>query len=1102
MMEKREFIELANTNPDKAYEVGRNMPVDEFMQLRESFAQTDGADRNEDFKFADQILDDMWAESINTLRSHMDSLSEGELETLESLLGNLNASSQIQDIRGIRDSIAKRREIIAGEAAPVQESLHDDVAGESTESLSEPEEEKAETEVQEMTPEPTQEDKIMSLEEKYGIDEEHLQTPEIVQRNMNLFIDGGYAVYKKNADLLKTDRFSEIKTLLDAIQLTEEKGKLVSEDDAQDDIALLMEQVRNETEMYLCSTSKDPVTAEQFEEEYAVRLQQAVIELIVTDLAQKAKEEGIDKLPPDEMRKRQEEIKKEALQIYQNLSEGKKCSIGRGALIGWQATQQASIESAVKKLRKKKGFKAIAKSFKQSIEVTDKKLENRYGKVYTTLKGFAKTFLVQGAWSSAYSAALGMGPLAPYALATVATARFAVSAVQLIKDYKKQRQEAKKERQDLKFYQYMFRPETIAKIGGMAITAVGGVIGFHGSGHEVMIKNLFGHSYTNDQGRTVAGLGLAGLSGFASVRKAVRATKGGFLKKSLVAAEVTGIVAVSMGLGFIAGRHFGGRTTNLVNKMNAFIDNHFIHTDNVMPDVSNIADNTQQSVDINNNSQANIDNTVDNNQQTDISDNSSASLETTLHDRVTNLNDGQQHDIKMLFARDAREANEILGGKWMGSDALQKAWDDGTITDTQKAQLLDFASQRFDAKGNFVDMEGYTPASQMEAEAQEWTTQHTQAANEPAQTQEPLPNSENMGNDNTGNNMNAPTGQAAGMNSEAFINNYHGNVENAEVIFMGNGMSVFIGDQEFSLELADKNLVGFEPREDGTIMLTREVDGHIQKIVTDGTQLVYDPDGTLTQDQVTKLNELYAQHPENPTNPMESVRSIEDQIKGYAGELAQKTATEQANTTLSEGGYTQNTPNQETDAKQADATLKEDGHTQGSSDRETTAAAQHAGDPKTVKWNGMDVTEEQAQQLREEEQRYTEFRKSQKLWEESPQDREAAHQQHLQNLKAIIEGPQQEGQNTQSATDAERGMIYDDKGHLVKGSHEEIAKILAPDKGDSAGNATAESKSDSEVARQVNKLRGVSGGNKSAAPVTQTRVNANMMANGASKGIS
>lgn len=110
---------------------------------------------------------------------------------------------------------------------------------------------------------------------------------------------------------------------------------------------------------------------------------------------------------------------------------------------------------------------------------------------------------------------------------------------------------------------------------------------------------------------------------------------------------------------------------------------------------------------------------------------------------VNNLTDEQAHDIKMLFLRDPREANAILdqkGNDWMNSRELQEAWDKGDITPEQKAELVKFAGERFDERGNFVGQD----AEQMEAAAKAYSAAHNAASNNAAPNEPAVQTAQNI----------------------------------------------------------------------------------------------------------------------------------------------------------------------------------------------------------------------------------------------------------------------------------------------------------------------------------------------------------------------
>ena len=871
-MEQKDFIELADKNPEQAYQEVENMSAADLMALRENFAKTDNEARNEEFKFADEIIDDVWLDKIRSLSSRVEALSAGELETLETLLSNMTASSQIENLRAIRDNIAKRKETLDEEAKPTPEQAEENTADEPRDSEKTVDEKADEKQAEEQETKTTETESVemteeninKACEERYGIDEAHLQAPEIIERNINAFSQGGYAVFKPDAELLKTEAFQDVAGLFSQLEITNDKDKAVK--DQSEDIALLMEQVRNETEMYLCNTSAEPLTPEKFEEEYATRLKMAVVEVLTADLALK---ENVSK--DDE---RYKEIEEKARQLYEDLRDGKPCSIRGSSLASWHGYRQGSVEYAANQIGLKSGYERIGETFASSVKSLDAKLEAKYKGVYKTAKKLTKTALRAGGWSAAYGIGTALGPAG---LAVVAGARVCVSGWQMVKAYKQQKKEAEQKGEKYGFKEWIKQPTTWLQIAGSAVTTLGAGIGIAGAGGNTLMFDM-----TNNQARMVAGAALAGTSASYSVVQAVKQTQGPWYKKAWAGTKTLGMAAAGYVVGMVTGR-----------EVSEFMAEH-----NVLPQQPDLTNNESQhqhntSLDGKQPVWAQDPNAP---QQTDDSEIhvpytkegwEAEQAQIELHDQVTNLNDQQQHDIKMLFARDPREANEILGGKWMSSDALQKAWDDGTITDVQKAELLDFASQRFDAAGHFQDVEGHTSALDMETEAKVWTAEHTPHANEPAADM--VPGSENTAGENgvTGQEPLVPV-----MNPETYINNYHDNIAKAEVTHTDSGMSVFMGEKEFALELADKNLTGFEQREDGTVMLTRMVGGHEQKIAVDGAQIVFDKDGSFTQEQIDTLNKLYAEHPENPTNPMETVKSIHDQIEGHASDLAKEQATE------------------------------------------------------------------------------------------------------------------------------------------------------------------------------------------------------------------
>ena len=102
---------------------------------------------------------------------------------------------------------------------------------------------------------------------------------------------------------------------------------------------------------------------------------------------------------------------------------------------------------------------------------------------------------------------------------------------------------------------------------------------------------------------------------------------------------------------------------------------------------------------------------------------------------VNNLTEEQQHDMEMLFKRDPASANKLLGdGKWHSSAELAKMWEEGKISDEVKLRMINFAGERFDDAGHFVDANGNID-TKMEDMAKEWTAKHAETSTEAPKTE-------------------------------------------------------------------------------------------------------------------------------------------------------------------------------------------------------------------------------------------------------------------------------------------------------------------------------------------------------------------------------
>ena len=104
---------------------------------------------------------------------------------------------------------------------------------------------------------------------------------------------------------------------------------------------------------------------------------------------------------------------------------------------------------------------------------------------------------------------------------------------------------------------------------------------------------------------------------------------------------------------------------------------------------------------------------------------------------INNLSSEQKHDLDMLFKRYPRAATLIMegnenpavgdvpSGKVMTSSSLQKMFEEGKIPADKLEDMVKFAGEHFDARGNFVGPD----AQALEAEARGYTTNRSAVKN-------------------------------------------------------------------------------------------------------------------------------------------------------------------------------------------------------------------------------------------------------------------------------------------------------------------------------------------------------------------------------------
>ena len=854
-MEKEELIALVDNDIEKAFEALENMQAEDMMHLRADFSNT--TQRDDKFNLADQVLDEAYVSKIMALSSNVENLSESELDTLDTLLGNIKSASFIENVSGIREKISKQRQALAD--IEKQPEAQNDSTGTVQTDNQNTEQETPEQE----TPEQTQKEFFESVEERYGVDDAHLQPAEIVMRNIDAFAKNSDVKYKSNAALIETEGFREIKDLLKAMSVTDDAGKPLGDTEKSQDIALFMEQVRNETEMFLANTSANPVTPEVFEEEFKTRMQICLVELLSADCTTKANAANASSLFSD---------------LYSDMYHSpEKLSVKRSSLVGWHGAKTQMATKANSKLEPKQGYQSVFKAFKDSIEATDKKLTKKYGKGYSTAKNLIKTIATSATWSLAYGLGAAAGPVG---IAAVATVKLAHSSIKMYKDYKKQKAEVKPGEK----FRYFSKFENRQKLYGAALTAVGGFFGYTGTGAEnlMSVGNL---KVTGDVSRAALG-GLLALGGAVkSASDAWKNTQGKWYKKLGASAAVLGTSAAAYAAGLLGGRLAGlGHHESKVSATNQTPQGATeLHLQQELQIQDPYADAPELHAPYSEDGYETI--------QAEAQEMQAAAA---LHEQITNLSSQQEHDLNMLFSRDSKEAAEVLGIKWMHPRDLQQAWDNGTFTDEQKATLLDFAHQRFDEYGNYRDVDGYASAQSMEDRAAAYTASLKEAQNASVAREAPEAIKADL---SLGNEVKA-TNDISNMNLAVFEETYNEALASADVVHTDGGLALDMGGERTVLNVADDKITDFKYLDDGNMMVTRVIDGREQNIVVDDKSIVSMNGGSVSQTQIDNLNAYYEQNHDAPNNPIENAKSIDAQIKSQAHKIAEHQAVETRSNTV------------------------------------------------------------------------------------------------------------------------------------------------------------------------------------------------------------
>lgn len=606
-----------------------------------------------------------------------------------------------------------------------------------------------------------QKNEELILHEVYGVSSAFPMTLSSNLETLGKYPENDKLFEKDENGKAKHPEFEDILNVIDHLEITKQtplgREEKVPENEKIADINMFLQQVRHETEIYLANRYYSS-SLDDFKYEFAERLRLNLLQLGGAKIATtfEEKQDAFDKFGT-------------LARSFSGDHKADKFPIKQDTLIGYQAYKQSMAEKALAKMEKVLGpEKAGALSdLTHSVKHLDFNLQKKYGKKYSLVKNIFKS----AGWGAAYGLAATTGPVG---IAAVATASFANQTWGMYKDYKKQKQQiagrirAGEKVKPLTFGKYLSQNKM--RLAGMALTASTVALGIGGAG---------GMDVSSLQSlKSTIGLTMAGGGAFHQAAQAYKAAPKG--KKTMAAAKALGASVVGFAAGWLAGGAAAGSghdtptTESNAASMSDLPNNHEAITPEATPEVTDSVrivqeaptDSLQQSVptapapvseQINQPTDSTtvvieqhaptVPQTPEQSNPAPVQENAPVVSEVAPAIDVNNLTSEQQHDMKMLFLRDPAEANEILGNdgdKWLNSRELQEAWDKGEISAEQKEALVKFAGERFDDKGNFVDMEGKTSAAAMEADAKAWSSAHQ--SHDASEADKPFPTQEEAWN--------------------------------------------------------------------------------------------------------------------------------------------------------------------------------------------------------------------------------------------------------------------------------------------------------------------------------------------------------------------
>ena len=354
-----------------------------------------------------------------------------------------------------------------------------------------------------------------------------------VEKKSKKIYESAKEKYEANLPLVNKE-FTEINDVLDRIVFTGDlkplgREKFKGKDD-EEMKALFKEQVRQETIMYLANTTKGEISEEAFKEEYVTRLQLGVLKMHASDEVLKGTINS--KNASEEFTKRFSKL----------IDSDKKIEISRASLSAFHASSHDASSTAAKRLSLKPGYHPVAKQHNDNISNVDKKCEKKHG----ALHNLVKTALTSGGWGTAYAIGASFGAAG---VAVVGAASFGVSVYGLVKDFKKQKAEAKAKGNVLSFWSYM--KQNPKRVISTCLSAATACLGGLSAAQVFADPTLLTIAQTAVK---TSSLTLGASNILDAYRKAPEGQK---WKHAATA-------ALSFGVGFITGRAVGGMVSDYI----------------------------------------------------------------------------------------------------------------------------------------------------------------------------------------------------------------------------------------------------------------------------------------------------------------------------------------------------------------------------------------------------------------------------------------------------------------------------------------------------------------------------------------------------------